>query len=156
MSNGSEHQALSVMTVAAIALAVILGASISLYILQTSLPTQTVKPTSPERQISKQEPPKGSKDLPPPRTIMIKAVSKTEFKPSFVDISVGSTIIWENVDGEAHTATSNNVTAGGSPFYHSLLNPGDRFEFKFEKPGTYYFQCVIAFHEMSGIVTVRG
>jgi plastocyanin len=71
-----------------------------------------------------------------------------------VNIRVGSTVIWENVDDEIHTATSGNIT-DGAPLFHQQLNPGDKFQFTFNKPGTYYFSCVIAFHEMPGTIRVH-
>ena len=147
------QRAVSVLTVSAILLAIVLVASIALYFMQTSAPNQeTVKPSLEPQKPS----PKGPKEIPPPTTVVIKAVSRAEFAPGFVDISVGSTVIWENIDAEAHTATSNNVTADGSPLFHSVLNPRDKFEFRINKPGTYRYYCVIAFHEMNGIIRVRG
>ncbi|MBM3898233.1 MAG: hypothetical protein FJ358_06910 [Thaumarchaeota archaeon] len=90
----------------------------------------------------------------PPTTVVIKAVSTSAFTPSSVNIRVGSTAIWDNVDDEIHTATSGNFT-NGDLLFHKQLNPGEKFQFTFDKPGTYYFSCVIAFHEMSGIIRVH-
>lgn len=108
------------------------------------------------KQVFNNAPPIGADpaDMLPPTTVVIKAVSKSAFTPSFVNVPVGSTVIWENVDKEIHTATSKNFTADGILLFHRQLNPGDKFEFKFDKPGTYYFDCVIAFHEMSGTIKV--
>ncbi len=107
------------------------------------------------KQVSNNAPPIGADpaDMGHPMTVVIKAVSQSAFTPSFVNIPVGSTVIWENVDDEIHTATSGNFTAG-VPLFHQQLNPGDKFEFTFDKPGAYSFQCVIAFHEMSGTIRV--
>ena len=120
---------------------------------------QTQQAGKPKLELPKQvfhAPPIGADpaDMLPPTTVVIKAVSKSAFTPAFVSVPVGSTVIWENVDKEIHTATSKNFTAGGVPLFHGQLNPGDKFAFKFDKPGTYYFDCVIVFHEMSGIVRV--
>lgn len=108
------------------------------------------------KQVSNNIPPKGSDpaSLQPPTTVVIKAVSTSVFTPSNVNIRVGSTVIWDNVDDEIHTATSGNFT-DGTPLFHKQLNPGDKFQFTFDKPGTYYFSCVIAFHEMSGTIRVQ-
>ena len=107
------------------------------------------------KQISNNAPPIGAdpEDMEQAMTVVIKAVSQSAFTPSFVNIRVGSTIIWKNIDDEIHTATSGNST-GGVPLFHKQLNPGDEFQFTFDRPGTYYFQCVIAFHEMSGTIRV--
>ncbi len=146
------HRAISKLTISVLVLVLLFVAGIALYFTQTGSPKpEQVKPQAPEPK-----PSKSPVELPPPTTVTVKAVSASEFRPSFVSVSVGSTIIWENTDNQVHTATSNNITAAGEPLFHSLLKPGDKFEFKFDKPGTYYFQCVVEFHTMNGIIRVSG
>ncbi len=146
------HRAISKLTIGVLVLVLLFVAGIALYFTQTGSPKpEQVKPQAPEPK-----PSKNPVELPPPTRVTIKAVSASEFRPSFVSVSVGSTIIWENADNQVHTATSNNITVAGEPLFHSLLKPSDKFEFKFDKPGTYYFQCVVEFHTMNGIIRVSG
>jgi plastocyanin len=150
-----RNGAISKLTISVLMFVLLLLAVIGLYLTQMSPPKpEETKPQVPRPVVP--TPSKGPVELPPPTTVIIKAVSASEFRPSFVHVSVGSTIIWDNVDKEVHTATSNNVTTAGEPLFHSVLKPGDKFEFKFDKPGTYYFLCVVAYHTMNGIVKVSG
>ena len=150
-----RHSAISKLTISVLVLVLLFVASIGLYFTQTSPPKpEQVKPQAPEPVVP--TPSRSPAELPLPTRVTIKAVSASEFRPSFVHVSVGSTIIWDNVDKEVHTATSNNVTAAGEPLFHSVLKPGDKFEFRFDKPGTYYFLCVVEYHTMNGIIKVSG
>ena len=73
------------------------------------------------------------------------------FKFMMMDVSVtpGSTVTWVNQDEEPHTVTSETglFRSGG-------LDTGDKFTFKFDKPGTYKYRCSIH-PQMVGTITVK-
>jgi len=73
------------------------------------------------------------------------------FKFMMMDVSVspGSTVTWINNDEEPHTVTSETglFASGG-------MDGGQKFSFKFEKPGVYKYRCSIH-PQMVGSVTVK-
>ena len=79
------------------------------------------------------------------------SVSIKSFKFMMMDVSVspGSTVTWINNDEEPHTVTSETglFASGG-------LDTGQKFSFKFEKPGVYKYRCSIH-PQMVGSVTVK-
>ena len=73
-----------------------------------------------------------------------------KFKPETVQISVGDTVTWVNMDSAPHTATSNNegFDSGG-------LSEGESFSFTFEEAGNYDYICT--FHpNMKGEIIVEA
>lgn len=79
-------------------------------------------------------------------TVAIKS-----FKFMMMDVSVtpGSTVTWVNNDEEPHTVTSETglFASGG-------MDTGQKFTFKFAKPGVYKYRCSIH-PQMVGTVTVK-
>ncbi|MCI2430458.1 CHRD domain-containing protein [Candidatus Acetothermia bacterium] len=72
------------------------------------------------------------------------------FNPATVNITVGVTVTWVNEDSVPHTATSRDGI-----FDSPTLNRGQRFSYKFDKPGTYGYFCKL--HPMmTGQVIVAG
>jgi plastocyanin len=70
------------------------------------------------------------------------------FVPSTVNIKVGGTVTWKNMDTAAHT-----VTDSKGAFDSSLVNAGASFKQKFNTAGTYSYTCIV--HPwMKGTVTV--
>jgi plastocyanin len=70
------------------------------------------------------------------------------FVPNNVQVAIGGTVMWKNVDSAAHTATDVN----GS-FDSQLVNAGKSFKHKFDTAGTYEYLCIV--HPwMKGTVTV--
>ena len=47
----------------------------------------------------------------PPKDFFVEAVSKSEYNPAMLEIRVGDTVTWKNVDEEAHTVSSGNFTS---------------------------------------------
>jgi plastocyanin len=66
------------------------------------------------------------------------------FSPFQIKITKGETVTWVNKDTSAHTATSGNIKKGpDGKFDTGLLQPGEKFSQKFDKPGSYeYFDMV--------------
>ncbi|HEX8997654.1 MAG TPA: plastocyanin/azurin family copper-binding protein [Ktedonobacterales bacterium] len=82
------------------------------------------------------------------------AVGSFAFEPSSVTITAGSTVVWMNTSGVAHTATSDSGDA--ITWDSNVINPGGgAFSFVFSKPGTYAYHC--SFHPyMHGTIIVKG
>jgi plastocyanin len=70
------------------------------------------------------------------------------FVPNNVQVKVGGTVIWKNVDTAAHTATDSN-----GAFDSSMVMAKGSFKHKFDTAGTYNYMCIV--HPwMQGTVTV--
>ena len=71
------------------------------------------------------------------------------FSPMSLDVPLGTTIIWKNLDEEPHTVASDSglFRSGG-------LDRNDSFTFTFDKPGTYGFICSIH-PTMKGTIVVK-
>ena len=86
-----------------------------------------------------------------PKEFRVLAVSKLEFRPDIIQIRSGDTVIWENPDGEVHTVSAANFTAGGELFFNELLEPQESFRFTFRARNILLFM----FNKISWRVTVR-
>jgi len=80
-------------------------------------------------------------------------ISSFKFEPKVLTVAPGTTVEWVN-DGGRHS-----VEADDGSFKSDTLKQGDKFEHKFDKPGTYAYHC--EFHgekggkDMAGTVVVR-
>ncbi len=73
------------------------------------------------------------------------------FQPSSLEVPVGTKVEWHNQDGMQHTVTSDIQGL----FDSGALNPGKKFDFTFNTPGSYSYHCNI--HPgMQGTITVTG
>jgi plastocyanin len=79
-----------------------------------------------------------------PNTIEMK---NFHFAPVTLNIPVGTTVTWKNLDEEPHTVASDSGV-----FRSGGLEENDTFGFKFDKPGTYRFICSIHPNMMGTIV----
>jgi len=71
------------------------------------------------------------------------------FTPQTLEVPVGTTVTWTNLDTVAHTATADDGT-----FNSGNLNPHESFSFRFDKPGTYVYNC--SYHpNMQGTIIVK-
>jgi plastocyanin len=71
------------------------------------------------------------------------------FRPAAIEVSVGTTVTWENYDQIAHTVTGDN-----GEFQSGRLDGGKSFSFTFDKAGTFTYHC--EFHPgMTGTVVVK-
>ena len=66
-------------------------------------------------------------------------ISGMAFNPATITVKAGTTIKWTNMDGIAHTVTSNDGT-----FDSGSLGGGGVFTWTFSAPGTFGYHC--AFH----------
>jgi plastocyanin len=68
------------------------------------------------------------------------------FRPRTVRIERGDTVRWVNVGVITHTATGEGWDSGA-------VGPGERYERRFRRAGTYRYRCVLH-PEMTGAVVV--
>jgi plastocyanin len=77
-------------------------------------------------------------------------IANLAFDPATVTVATGETVTWSNDDSVPHT-----VTAEDGSFDSRILDPGGRFSWTFDQPGTVAYQC--ALHpDMRGEVEVSG
>ena len=66
------------------------------------------------------------------------------YDPEITDITVGTTVAWENVDNTMHTATSGNPTGGHDDVFDSdILSAGESYEYTFADAGSYEYYCIL-------------
>ena len=77
------------------------------------------------------------------------------FDPQVIDVTVGTTVVWENLDSTVHTATSGDPTGGANGLFDSeMMAVGDKYEFTFTEVGNQDYYCT--FHPwMLGTVNVE-
>lgn len=82
------------------------------------------------------------------------------FNPPTLTVKAGTTVTWTNSDQTAHTVTSDAPGPGSTPttpvpeFTSKPLNPGQSYQHKFDKAGTYKYHCSIHPY-LKGEVIVR-
>ena len=70
------------------------------------------------------------------------------FGPAETTIEVGDTVTWENSGDTTHTVK-------GDGFFSKAIDPGDSYEHKFTKPGTYEYLCTLHPDQMQGTIVVK-
>jgi len=80
------------------------------------------------------------------------AITNFQFEPKELTIPAGTTVVWIDQTGR-HT-----VDADDGSFKSDMMVAGGRFEYKFDKPGTFPYYCRLhgekGGEEMAGVVTV--
>ena len=61
-----------------------------------------------------------------------------DFEPAHIVVEPGTTVTWNNTGMAPHT-----VTARDGSFSSGIKNPGESFEYRFERPGTYDYVCAV-------------
>ncbi len=79
---------------------------------------------------------------------------KNVFSPDNIVIKQGETVRWVNSDDIAHIFSTMPVISAGK-FSAKSIPPGESWEFKFDKPGEYFYLCFIH-QSMVGKITVEG
>lgn len=87
-------------------------------------------------------------EAPAPMAVNVP-IKSFAFMPMRVDVAIGGTVTWKNLDEEPHT-----VAATGGLFRSKGLDEGDSFSFRFTKPGVYAYVCSIH-PQMKATVVVR-
>jgi plastocyanin len=86
----------------------------------------------------------------PSGSLAMVNIKDNSFKPSTLTVPLGATVEWHNQDGVQHSVTSDIQDL----FDSGVLNPGKKFTFKFETPGSYGYHCSI--HPgMKGTIIVK-
>lgn len=76
------------------------------------------------------------------------------YSPNNIKVKAGTTLTFDNVDGNFHTITSGTPESGpDGKFDSNLLASGQSFDVKLDKPGTYNYFCTIH-TSMRGTITV--
>jgi len=82
------------------------------------------------------------------------ADAKNIFVPDNIVIKLGETVRWTNSDDIAHVFSTMPIISAGR-FSVNSIPPGESWDFKFDKPGEYFYICFIH-QSMIGKVTVEG
>lgn len=71
------------------------------------------------------------------------AVTMTDiaFAPKELKVKAGTTVVWKNTSQTPHTVTSDTGLFDSGQAATDWLLPGKEFSFKFDKPGTYTYNC---------------
>ena len=101
------------------------------------------------------EEPKEAVKVTIPEGAAIQEDGQIYYDPQIVDVTVGTTVAWENQDSTVHTVTSGNVDAGPNGLFDSeMMVAGDIYEFTFTDAGSQEYYCT--FHPwMVGTVNVE-
>jgi len=77
------------------------------------------------------------------------------YDPTVLEVSVGTTVQWNNEDNTMHTATSGTPDNGADGVFDSdILSAGDKHEFTFSDAGSFDYYCIL--HPwMTGTVNVE-
>jgi len=79
-----------------------------------------------------------------PSGASIPADDQLYYDPTVLDITSGTTVLWDNVDNTMHTATSGTPDSGADGVFDSdILSAGDTYEFTFTDAGTYDYYCIL-------------
>jgi plastocyanin len=90
----------------------------------------------------------GSASEPEPGDVEVKLVV-VRFEPANVEVPVGKRVVWRWTDRVQH-----NVVADGAAFAPSKILNGGAYVIRFDKAGTYPYQCTL--HDgMRGTVVAR-
>jgi plastocyanin len=75
------------------------------------------------------------------------SMKNAAYNPKSVEIYVGDTIKWTNMDSIDHGVE-------GSIFKSGIMSPGQSYEFQFTIPGVYDYKCPLHPADMTGTITV--
>jgi len=76
------------------------------------------------------------------------------YDPEVLDVTVGTTVVWDNIDNTVHTVTSGAAPEADGTFDSEMMTSGGVFEFTFTEAGSYDYYCT--FHPwMVGTVNVE-
>jgi plastocyanin len=76
-------------------------------------------------------------------------ISGFAFAPASLTVTAGTTVVWTNKDDEVHS-----VAGEHGLFRSGALDTGERFSFRFDKPGTYQYACTLH-SRMTGTIIVQ-
>jgi cytochrome c oxidase subunit II len=104
-------------------------------------------------------PPPGAGPAPAEKASGVPAASniaekdELKFQPSSATVKVGDVVQWTNTGNSVHSVTFDNQQVPSL----DTQNGGEKFEVKFDKPGTYHYICTYHVTSgMTGTITVTG
>ncbi len=116
-------------------------------------PTPTPPRPTPTPTVSRPSPtPTPPKPTPTPApTVVVTIITQSNgtfaFSPQALNVTTGTTVIWNNNTSAPHTVT-------GTTFGSGTISPGGSFSFKFTQAGTFAYHCM--FHPyMTASVSVK-
>jgi plastocyanin len=77
------------------------------------------------------------------------SIDNFNFAPNAITVAVGTTVVWTNNDDVPH-----NVTNPDKAFKSPTLDTGEKWEYTFQKAGTFNYYCTIH-PKMTGKVVVQ-
>jgi len=83
----------------------------------------------------------------PVATDQVSMAKSYRFDPKAVEVKAGDTVTWTNNDNFTHT-----VKVDGQDDHK--VGQGDSVSIRFDKPGTYKYECTLHSHDMHGTVIV--
>ena len=83
----------------------------------------------------------------PVATNEVTMAKSYRFDPKVVEIKAGESVTWTNDDNFTHT-----VRVDGQDDHK--VGQGDSVSIRFDKPGTYKYECTLHSHDMHGTVIV--
>lgn len=79
-----------------------------------------------------------------PQGAGIQQIGQIYYDPEVIQVPVGTTVIWENIDNAMHTVTSGNPQEGPNGTFDSgMVAAGDSFKFTFNSPGKEDYFCMV-------------
>ena len=78
-------------------------------------------------------------------------IAKFSYNPDPIRVSAGTTVVWSNLDVEAHTVTANDGSWGSD-----YMGKGDVFAATFDEPGVYVYFCELHPPRHAGIAGASG
>jgi plastocyanin len=93
---------------------------------------------------------KASSPTAPTPTTVNATINAGVFAPDPINISVGSTVVWMNMDNTAHSVVSDT-----GAFSSGTIAPGGRYSYAFPSAGTFVYHDS-SNANMKGTVTVSG
>ena len=83
----------------------------------------------------------------PVATTTVDLPKSYKFAPAAIAVQTGATVTWTNDDNFTHT-----VKVDGQSDHK--VGRGDSVSIRFDKPGTYKYECTLHSHDMHGTVIV--
>jgi len=77
------------------------------------------------------------------------AVKDFAFDRAEITVPAGTKVRFENTGATTHTVK-------GRGFFSEAINPGQTYEHRFTRPGTYRYLCTLHPTLMRGVITVSG
>lgn len=88
-----------------------------------------------------------------PNSIQQVEIKLFTFKPQFLEVPVGTTVVWTNRDAVEHTVTNGTPEKPSGTFDSEGFTEGKTFSFTFTKEGEYPYFCK-RHNFMQGVVKV--